>query len=445
MSGVLERRWDDAVESAWREFRQRLADRLAALADGDRLLVELPDDGEQRAGAVPYWPYCQAVSGGGRLRVEAASNVHLADAFVLDEAQHDALVALGFHAPSYDEPDDSADESSNFWLDLEVREADLAAVMMVRALREVYAVLHPAYLVADGLEAGAVDPADPTAPGAVPPGPSLEEPVMPADPDELRRAVDLAVRGLGDDEPEWDEDGDLVLPTRHGLVWVTVSDTTTRILIHAPLVDEVVDESRALVEVNLLNQRVFGLTFALKDGRIRVTRDLDVAVLIPAQLRNEVERFVTHVDGWAADLVTRVGGQRMDDRTTRQPASARLDRPTGGRFSTAYSVMVELEREQRGSVGPATMARIFESDTGLLLKAVRITEQRRRDMRVKARAARDEGRSRAEQVARARQEYLRELTGRMRAALRLLVDAPVRKVQLGQLSLFDEDECGSGR
>jgi predicted RNA-binding protein Jag len=76
---------------------------------------------------------------------------------------------------------------------------------------------------------------------------------------------------------------------------------------------------------------------------------------------------------------------------------------------------------------------------------VRINEQRRREMRAKARAARDEGRSKSEQVARARQEYLRELTARMRAALRLIVDAPVRKVQLDQLALFDEDECGTGR
>ena len=66
-------------------------------------------------------------------------------------------------------------------------------------------------------------------------------------------------------------------------------------------------------------------------------------------------------------------------------------------------------------------------------------------MRAKARTARQEGRERAEQVARARQDYLRELTARMRAALRLIVDAPVRKVQLDQLALFDEDECGTGR
>ena len=36
-------------------------------------------------------------------------------------------------------------------IDLEQREADRAAVMMVRALREVYAVVHPTYLVSAGL------------------------------------------------------------------------------------------------------------------------------------------------------------------------------------------------------------------------------------------------------------------------------------------------------
>ena len=100
---------------------------------------------------------------------------------------------------------------------------------------------------------------------------------------------------------------------------------------------------------------------------------------------------------------------------------------------------------QRGSVGAAARARIFGNDTGLLLKAIRITERRRRDMRTKARSARDQGRRTQEKPARARHDYLRDLAARMRAGPRLMVDAPVRKVQLDQLALFDEDEAGTGR
>jgi hypothetical protein len=439
MSGELERRWDDAVETAWRELRQRLADRLAALDNDEHVVVELVAESE--GGAAPY---CQAIVRDGTLHVEAVSNVYLVDEFTLDAAQDGALRTLGFVAP------DAVDlpGNTNYWLDLEQREADRAAVMMVRALREVYAVVHPAYLADHGPAGPAVErqasgDVVPPAPRRGEPGP--DEPMFPQSPDQVREAVDLAVIGLCDEQPMWDEDGDLPLDTQRGVVWVTVGSQTPRVLLHAPLVSDVVDEQRALVEVNLLNRREFGLTFSAQDGHIRVTRELDVRVVVPAQLAAEMERLVTQVDAWAVDLVARVGGRCTNDQTTRQPTGARESRPADGRFATAYGVMVELERGQRGSVGPATMARIFENDTGLLLKAVRINEQRRREMRAKARAARDEGRSKSEQVARARQEYLRELTARMRAALRLIVDAPVRKVQLDQLALFDEDDCGTGR
>ena len=39
----------------------------------------------------------------------------------------------------------------------------------------------------------------------------------------------------------------------------------------------------------------------------------------------------------------------------------------------------------------------------------------------------------------------RRVSVRAIPSLRLIVDAPVRKVQLDQLALFDEDECGTGR
>ena len=70
----------------------------------------------------------------------------------------------------------------------------------------------------------------------------------------------------------WDEDGDLPLDTTRGVVWVTVGAQLPRILLHAPLVSDVVDEARALVEVNLLNRREFGLTFSLQDGHDHASR-----------------------------------------------------------------------------------------------------------------------------------------------------------------------------
>lgn len=424
MSGELERRWDDAVETAWTEFRQRLADHVAEMGADDSLVVEMPLEHEGGAS-----PYCQVAGGEQMIRVEAVSNLYLAAECQLDVFQEGFLEHLGFRRP---ETDDWSEGETNFWRDLEPREADRAAVMVVRALREVYGVLHPVYLLAEGLEP-AREGGKPLPPKPVRVEPDVHAVVRPSSVEEVRELIDLAVAGIYDEAPEWDDDGDLALPTESQLVWILVHKTVPRVLVSCVLAEDVTDTDAALTELNRLNRTEFGLTFFLVDGRISVTREVGLDVATPASFHLEVQRLLTQVDGWAQDLAERL-------TSTAKPPKRR-DR----RFESAYAVMAELERDQRGSVGPATMARVYGNDTGLLLKAIRITEQRRREMRGKVREARNLKRHSREKVLQARHDYLRDLASRMRAALRLIVDAPVRKVQLDQLALFDEDEAGTGR
>lgn len=420
-----ERRWDDAVENAWREFRQRLADHVAAMGSDGSIIVEMPQVLEDGAS-----PYCQVGVGDGDLRVEAVSNVYLAGECRLDETQEVSLERMGFRRP---ETDDWEEGETNFWADMEQREADRAAVMVVDALREVYGVLHPVYLDAQGLEPeGAVRP--------LPPKPrrkevDLNEAMQPSSVDDVRAVIDLAVADICDGTPEWDDDGDLGLWTEENVVWVSVNGQAPRVLLSCMLLDDVDATESALVEINRLNRAEWGLTFTLHERRISVTRELGLGVAVPLAVQAEILRLLSQVDGWARDLAERV---RPRSST---PAKDRAS----GRFATAYAVMAELEREQRGSVGPAAMVRIYGNDTGLLLKAIRITEQRRRDARTKAREARDQGQRAKEKMIRARHDYLRDLAARMRAGLRLMVDGPVRKVQVDQLALFDEDEAGTNR
>lgn len=420
MSDGMERRWDDVVETAWREFRQRLADHVAAMADGDSIVVEVAAQDVEGTSA-----YCQVAAGDGDLRVEAVSNVYLANECRLDVFQEGALAHLGFHRP---ESDDWEEGETNFWLDLDQREADRAAVLVVSALRDVYGVLHPIYLDAGGLE--------PAREGGkpLPPKPQRDRVVTPRSVDDVRAAVDRAVADLYDEAPEWDEDGDLPLPTDERVVWITVAKEVPRILIHCMLLDGVEDGECLLGELNRLNAAEFGLTFLWRGDHVAVAREVPLDAVVPEALAGDIARIVTQVDGWASSL-------RRHLREAQRP-----DIGEGrGRFAAAYAVMAELEREQRGSVGPAAMVRIYGNDTGLLLKAIRITEQRRRDVRAKAREARQQGQGSREKMHRARHDYLRDLASRMRAGLRLMVDAPVRKVQVDQLALFDEDEAGTGR
>ncbi len=353
MTDELERRWDDAMEEAWTGFRERLADRLAGL-DERSLLVGLPD--EELLGAAPY---CQVMAEEGWLRVEAVSNEFLDEQHQLDGDQAIALVGLGFS-----EPEDG--ESPNFWLDLEQREADRAAWLVVHALRHVYAVLHPIYLEADGLEPDRV----------VENGPAVEEPDdtprFPESSDELLAGLQVVLRELLGTEPVVDEDGDLVVPTEQTVFFVTIGTRMPRILVHATLVRDVVDEQRALVEVNLLNKAEFGLTFVLADGSVTVRRELPMTVLVPADVRLELGRLTSEADRWVSDLLTRVGGRAVvedGDACSRTTVSRRCRRsePDDERFRNALRVLRELEGEERGSVDPATMARIFHGDRDLLL------------------------------------------------------------------------------
>lgn len=420
MRDELERRWDDAVDTAWREFRQRLADHVAAMADGDSIVVEVVG---QDVDVTPA--YCQVAAGDEVLRVEAASNVYLADGCQLDDDQVTALGDMGFQQP---EARSWEDGETNFWLDLEQREADRAAVMVVTALREVYGVLHPVYLDAGGLE--------PAREGGkpLPPKPHRERVVTPRSVDDVRAAVNRAVAELYDEAPEWDDDGDLPLPTDERVVWITVAKEVPRILIHCMLLDGVEDGECLLGELNKLNAAEFGLTFLWRGDHVAVAREVPLDAVVPEALASDIARIVTQVDGWAATL-------RRHLREAQRP-----DIGEGrGRFEAAYAIMAELERDQRGSVGPAAMVRVYGNDTGLLLKAIRITEQRRRDARTKVREARDQGQRSREKMYKARHDYLRDLASRMRAGLRLMVDAPVRKVQVDQLALFDEDEAGTAR
>lgn len=265
---------------------------------------------------------------------------------------------------------------------------------------------------------------------------------MPGDAAELRAGIDHVVRDLCEPPPEWDEDGELPLETEHSTLWVSLAPTAPRMLLHATLVEDVADERRALIETNLLNRQPVGLTFLVVEETIRVARELDASVLVPAMLRLEVGRLLDQIDTWASELVARVGGRRPDD-TTPRPAPGQGAGADQSRFDTAYSVLEELEEQERGSVGPATMARVFQQDTGLLLKAIRKTEEKIDYWRLREQQWAEDGKDGPAQAAKTWQRIHRDRRSVMRQALRLLVDAPIRKVPTDQLSFFDEDECGT--
>src|SRR5690606_18885178 len=100
---------------------------------------------------------------------------------------------------------------------------------------------------------------------------------------------------------------------------------------------------------------------------------------------------------------------------------------------------------ERGSVPPATLVRVFHRDRALLLQAIGTSDDLVRTWKRRARLAAAKDKKRVAALARSRVGMHRDLRKRLRLALRLLVDAPLRKVTTDQLSLFDEDECDNSR
>lgn len=434
MTDELERRWDDAMEEAWTGFRGRLADRLAGLDDGGTLIVQLPEE-DDLLGATPF---CQVLLDDGWLRVEAVSNEFLDAQHLLAGAQEQALVGLGFSEPS-------EEQSPNFWVDVEQREADRAAWLMVRAMREVYGVVHPIYLEADGLE----PESEVSRLASLAPQPPEDEPRIPEGVDELKEWLLVLVSDQMGVETELDADGDIPFFTDKTVFYVTVSTRAPRILIHSTLLMDVVDEERALVEVNLLNRAEFGVTFVLHDSQVSVRRELPMGAFLPGDFRAEVHRLTTDADRWITELQDRCGGRSVSESEVSQPRDRRrrtaAEEPADERFEQAMKVLRELESEERGSVDVATIVRIFHSDRDLLLKASRgaLSSAARWGER-RRKAEQEEGKASYAKGCRAQQRYYHQLRGRIRAALRLVVQAPAAKPERqAQLSLFAEDEATS--
>lgn len=128
---------------AWRRFAARLHEVIGALEEDEYLIVLV-----KRSNYFVQF----AAQGACGMRAEAVSNYYLAEPDSLDEAQHAALLALGWRAPT-NLPEGLAaswhrpDGSSNYFLDI-APPVDYAALALlaVATLVQVLGAAHPGEL-----------------------------------------------------------------------------------------------------------------------------------------------------------------------------------------------------------------------------------------------------------------------------------------------------------
>jgi hypothetical protein len=195
----------------------------------------------------------------------------------------------------------------NFQAELDQSHADHLAVMAVSALREVFGVRHPAFLVGDVVigedldlpQAAAVElPEEPLA-------------ITPVGRQHLDQLVDQALVPLLGQLQCRDDDGDIPVVCGTAVVFV-------RTLAHAPLIRiwaevavEVSDHDRAKFEVGVLNRDRPFAKFVLVDDRIVAQVHVPASPFAPEHLRQALAMMCELADEVDDDLAVRVSGRRF--------------------------------------------------------------------------------------------------------------------------------------
>lgn len=310
---VLER----SVDRGWRQFEGWLRQVLTKSTDGDVLVVSRESTpGERIRGQRPQVQF--SALGAGKLRAEASGNRQLDRRFWLTDEQTAQLVGIGFELPASAVDALANSVSTYFSSDVDLIEADRLATMAVRALREVFGILHPAFLAISGdmrqpYDAEAVDldkmpvSAYPLTADGMPVSGTLARHwglaqagpmAMPESTAHLRELIEQALTPMLGRRPLVDEDGDFVIPWDGSLVFVRVVDSAPVIAVFSQLAHGLEDATVAVHEVAELNAAVEMVKFFVVDDRIVAGCTLPANPFVGGHLRD----MLTLVGGVARDF-----------------------------------------------------------------------------------------------------------------------------------------------
>ncbi|WP_425577012.1 T3SS (YopN, CesT) and YbjN peptide-binding chaperone 1 [Nocardioides marinquilinus] len=329
--------FDEATEAAWRGFRQRLADRLERLADGDELVLR------------SAW--------GSVFLVRQADEVAVLSAGLLDDEGAPEMVS---HLP--------------------LERVDQTAATTVEVLRHRHDAVHPALLevgapeVDPGLEApvDAVDAPVTRGSGATD---DYDDVAMPESHEHLHALVLDAMRRVFP-RLRVDEDGDVPVRAGQSMVFVKVLRDRPSVELFAEIAHGVPDEAGLLRELAILNRSEGPFTFLRHDDVVTMRYELLALPFSGGLLRLLVRRFVDEVDRIATDLVARVGGARFLD----EPEAEADDEPQpapaeSGADDGALALVGLLELLHLGRPRAQVVAELFDHDRVLLLGTLTLVRE----------------------------------------------------------------------
>ncbi|MBD0862913.1 hypothetical protein IA539_17150 [Gordonia sp. zg691] len=378
---------DSHIDDAWRTFALHVGDRLSCLDSGATLTIQQdPQIPEGPHGTLRF-----TLTGSHRLRCTIDdADLHPTPEYFDEHLT--MLAGLGWRRL----------RNGTHIYEVGRRRVDELAHVAVQTLRQVWEVVHPAFL--DHTPAPRAEP-------------QIEVAVQPYDADHLRALVVASLEDLTGCRIQTDTDGDIVLPTKPVSSWLSPRSDAPRLEFFARLAGDITDRRRAADVVAAQPTMGSAVRVHLLEDEVFATLTLECAVFHPHNLSSALAEWFSFLADCAPSVIEKVA----------EGAPERIE--SDDRLPDALQTLLELDPDG-GSLNAHEVAKICHYSQADILSYIHTSEEQCLTWRrsaVDAAAASDTAEADA---CRHEAEAWQATTQSLRDALRVVVlsdDAPDRR------------------
>lgn len=283
---------DSTTQGAWADFTANLAEVLSVMDDSKDLTISVAKglvDGEP--------PAARFSARGSTVTARVIPGATAPGEIDPSADEHALLAELGW-----------VQEDGTFLASADQEDTEALAVLTSRTLQEVLDVIHPVFLEPDelaeilrGTASWQQQPSLPARPEDVS--------VMPANLEELDRAVDQALEQIFGHPALRNPEGDVAIRVGSSMVFLRATPDAQEIILFSPLVHDVAGRSRACEVLNDLNVESRYGRFALHKDRVYVQLSVAAKPFVPAHLHQALRVLSQIADGIDDDLAEKLGGR----------------------------------------------------------------------------------------------------------------------------------------
>ncbi|MGV9826846.1 MULTISPECIES: T3SS (YopN, CesT) and YbjN peptide-binding chaperone 1 [unclassified Gordonia (in: high G+C Gram-positive bacteria)] len=371
--------FDTSVEGAWRTFRGELADRLVGLEPGDEVVVEQSREVHEGSHATLTFTATRAH----RLRATIRT-VDLLSAPGESPTPIEAAGKAGWRVL----------RDGRTIYEVSRRRVDELAQVAVAALREIWEVVHPAFLAQ---------------PEPAPVEPVVSIGVVPESRDHLLRLVVGALEEIAGGTIVLDEDGDIPLPTGELRSWLHVMADDPAIEFFGTLVDEVPDAAAAAEFIAAEAVGWTGIKLVLHQSTVMVFLTVEMRAFCRENLVSALARWLGFMHDAAPDIVAAIKGADAPE-----PTSTDDDQ-----LPDELQTLIVLDEDGQ-SLDAHDVATICRFDRSAILRYFRTTQEQYLEWMKSARAADAAGDPEEAAACRHEEEAWRVTARKLQDALRIV-------------------------